>query len=506
MTLLAALPPGELRRLRGPALLRSSRPRASNPLFEPTAPMRILLAPDLSPADATAQNLVNLAEHEGVEVHAHPTVAEKFGSVHIRRFELMKRDHGFTVRWRNGSRTAESLVLIAERADSLAIGLLREVPPPNEMEAWAATVTWAWSHDSPIQLTATRHSQAVWERTTTSGFADRGFMSPEEALAAVLAVLHHHNRYIVVAGPGYLHRCDTFGWYSGAAQIATPWYRSIFTAVVEERETTADPSAPSPDLLLDCLQGIFVRIRQLLRIHDRLAWLSLVEASEGANNGAVDEQADLVFDAVSAVNGVLDGLVVWLVEREGIQAGAEKKSVGFPALHAKGKSKKWVAQFARHAGAIALLQRPPHPILRLASEMRLKGYHYHPLLTTVLQFPELVQVTDADGSDRWAAVREETAGAVRVGQPLAGDLGLPYGVDGFVVLEDDAFALPLGFVRGLLREFLRLLNEVLEQVAKAEGLRLDTDNEYFGRASPYAAAAVDFDRQLAIAHADLFGE
>lgn len=502
MTLLAALPPGELRRLRGPSLSRSSRPRTANPLFDPAAPLRLLLAPDLSPDDEAVQRIVNLAEHMSVEVHAHNAVAEKFGSAPVRTFELVKREHAFTIRWRDGGRTVENAVLVAERADGLAIGLLREVLPPKEMEAWAATVTWAWSHDSPIQATVTRNPKVIWERTTESGFADRGFMTPDEALLAVHAVSHHHDRYVVAAAAGFLHRADAFSWYSGTAQLAMPWYRSIFRAVVEDREKLGEPNAPSPDLLMDCLQGIFVRVRQLLRIHDDLAWLSLAEASEGATNGPVDEQANLVFNAVNAVNGSLDGLVVWLVEREGIDAGKETKSVGFPALHSKGQVRKWVQAFERHSAAIAVLKQPLHPILRLAGEMRLKGYHYHPLLMTVLQFPQLVQVTGADDNRRWVAVREETAGAIRLGQPLARELALPYGIDGFVVLDDDAYALPFGFVRGLLREFLRLLHETFEQVAQAEGLGLDAENEYFGRTSPYAIETLDFDRQLPLSRSE----
>jgi hypothetical protein len=362
---------------------------------------------------------------------------------------------------------------------------------------WAAALAWARDHESPIQIIATRKPRAIWERTTTSGLADLRLSTPEEAVMTAMTYLHHHNRFVVEANHGFIHRVDAFSWYSGLAQLAMPWYRSLFISIVNERQ--AEGNEPSTDLLLDCLQGLLVRVRQLLKIHDRLLWLSLIETHEGAKNQRVDEQADLVFDAVNAVNGALDGLVVWLVEREGIDAGTERKSVGFPALRAKGPPKKWVQAFSRYQATVAILQTTLHPILKLASDLRIKGYHFHPLLTSVLQFPELLEVTDPDGSARWVTIHEETAGAVRIGQPLASDLGLLYGIDGFVVFPDDAFSLPLGLVRGLIREFLKLLNDALEKVAKADNLSVDPPSEYFPRPSPYATFALDFDRQLVIA-------
>src|SRR2546430_12216659 len=70
-TLLASLPPGELRRLRGPSVSRSARDLNHNPLIDSQTSVRVLLAPDLSREDPVVQDIVGLAEREGVEAYAH---------------------------------------------------------------------------------------------------------------------------------------------------------------------------------------------------------------------------------------------------------------------------------------------------------------------------------------------------------------------------------------------------------------------------------------------------
>jgi hypothetical protein len=55
---LAALPPEELRRLRGPALRKTDRPRDPHPLHNSSEVARILLLPDVDPADPTVALLV----------------------------------------------------------------------------------------------------------------------------------------------------------------------------------------------------------------------------------------------------------------------------------------------------------------------------------------------------------------------------------------------------------------------------------------------------------------
>jgi hypothetical protein len=497
-TLLASLPPEELRRLRGPCLSRSARDLKRHPLFDSETPLRVLLAPDLSSQDPVVQDIVGLARREGVEVYSHVSTAPSFESTDVRPFELFKRDDVFTVRWLRGDAERESVVLRAEDATFLAEALLGRTPDAAAAQAWSGTAAWAWNGNSEIDMTITRETHAIWERTTNSGFAEKSVLSPEEARLGILAVMHHHGRYTANVTASFQRLAETFGWYSGVAQQAMPWYLPIFASVVKEREAIGEQLGSSaPDLLLDCLQGIFMRVRQLMKIHDQLMWLSLVESVADAKNDRVDEQGDLVFSAVNAVNGALDGLVIWLVEREGIDAGSSKKSVGFPALHAKDK-KGWVSRFSRYAAAVAVLERPVHPILKVASDLRVQGYHYHPLLTTTLQFSEFVQVTLADGTTDWRVIREASAGAIRLGSSAAADLDLPYGEDGFLPFSHDAYALPLGFVRGLIRDFLQLLNAALKEIAQADGLSPSQSNEYLGPRSPYANACLDFELRLSL--------
>ena len=235
-TLLASLPPEELRRLRGPYLSRSARDLKRHPLFDSETPLRVLLGPDLSGDDSVAQDIVGLARQKDVEVYSHVSTAPRFASTDVRPFELFKRDDVFTVRWLRGDVEHESVVLRAEDATFLAEALLGRTLDAVAAQAWSGTAAWAWNGNSEIDMTVTREPHAIWQRTTNSGFAEKSLLSPEEARLGILAVMHHHARYTVNVSATFQRHAETFGWYSGVAQQAMPWYLPIFASVVQERE------------------------------------------------------------------------------------------------------------------------------------------------------------------------------------------------------------------------------------------------------------------------------
>ena len=497
--LMLEMPPEELRRIRGPALARTHSSEGS-PLLNPTVPLRLLLAPDLSPADPVVRNIVNLAGHEGIEVYAHPASLAKFGESHLTAFDFEKEAGHAIVRWPAGAKyqTSESV----PSGSDLVFDLLNRLPPFEEIEAWEAVIAWAFDSYSSIHATITRDPAALQSRATRSGLARRGFMSPEEGLATALTVIHHRGQHVISVPPGGPNmRCNSFTWYSGAAQLAMPWYRSVFAAVAEEARDHNEETLGNRKLY--CLQGIYVRVRQLLRIHDRLSWLALLEAQKGSDNSVTEEQSELVFDAVSAVNGSLDGMAVWLFEKEGASlTEGEWKSVSFKNLHnigEDGRERPLAARIVKYAPAKTALRQSLPPVLALASELRISGYHYHPLLVTGMRFPELIRVGLAGGGHRIAETDAETAGGIHISQGHAANLNFQHGVDGFVVAENNTLALPLGFVRSLIRDYLQVLNPVLEAVAKVDGLALKSTTEYFeNRPSPYAKAMLDFQRPLTL--------
>jgi hypothetical protein len=81
---------------------------------------------------------------------------------------------------------------------------------------------------------------------------------------------------------------------------------------------------------------------------------------------------------------------------------------------------------------------------------------------------------------------------------VAGQIGRPYGDDGILPFTGDAYALPLGFVRALIREVLMLLNRTFEAIASIEGVTSAGLNAYLGPSGPYESAALDFNRSLPI--------
>lgn len=494
--LLAALPPQELRRLRGPAIKRVHLRGERHPLNDPGEPVGVLLAPDLDPSDPAVQLLANTAQWDHVRVFADEELSKALAPIRITPWTLETRPEGTIANWGEG-KEREGVVVSYGRRVPGAMGrvAMPGAPPGHDLDRMDHALTFARATRSPIHLTATRLEAAIWTRATNSGAAEWGLCTPEEALRVILVLQAHHGRHLIKAGPGSTSTATNFTWYSGLAQVALPAYLSVFSDEITHWASL--PEGETRPQSADVLQGVHARVRQLLRIHDELAWIALTENVVGSTNDMVQVQSELLFDAVSAVNATLDGLIVWLVAREPVAVPSQQAgSVGFRTLRA-GRH-PWTKGFSRYKRVIEILAAPISPILELTTDLRKVGYHYHPLLGTSLQFAELFQVTDQSGQQDWRVGKDETAGAVRLAVEQVKAYGLTYGLDGIIAINGDAFALPWGLIRAILRDFIRLVASVLEAIAEADGHSSHPRSELVDADSPYARFALDHSGQLPI--------
>lgn len=494
--LLAALPPEELRRLRGPAVKRVNLRGERHPLNDPDEPVGVLLAPDLDPADPVVQLLANAAQWDHIRVFADEDLSQTLSPIPVTPWTPEIRPEGTMAQWGEGKEHGSAILSYGPRVPG-AMGRIAMpgAPPGDELDRMDLAMTFARASRSPVHITATRKEAAIWTRATGSGAAEWGLCTPEEALGVALLLQAHHGRHLIQAGPGYISSANNFTWYSGLAQVALPAYLSVFSDEVTKWSSMPE-SEPRPQSA-DVLQGVHARVRQLLRTHDELAWIALTEGVDGSDNDMLQVQSELLFDAVSAVNATLDGLTVWLVARDPVPVPPQQAVfVGFRTLRAG--QHPWTKGFTHYKTAVDLLRAPISPILGLTTDLRKVGYHYHPLLGTSLQVAQLVEVMDQSGQKDWRVAREVTAGAVRIPADQVQAYGLTYGVDGIIALDGDAFALPWGFVRAVLRDFIDLTAAVLEAIAVADGHTTHPKTELIDPESPYARFVLDFTAQLPI--------
>jgi hypothetical protein len=493
--LLAALPPAEIRRLRGPAVKRSEGD--NHPLFDPSLPLRILLGPDLDSNDAAVRHLALLNRLPHVQVYADRNLSMRLSPITVEPWSVERTKYALVATLGSGLDREEIGIGLAQFSDlGLAAHLLGEDYqrlPGDVLQHYSDAIHLQLAYRGPTHMMATRASGAVLERCTHSGLATAGFFSPEETLLCALLIQHHHGRHITDAAPSFTSTAQSFSWYSGAAQLAMPKYLPLFTRVVRKLQG----QGRTQGLLFECFEGLFKRVRQLLRVHDELGWLQIAESYKGANNGWVEKQSDLVFEAVSAVQSVLDAFTVMLVTKSGNSLSAKAmRWVSFRALN--NGIDEWTDKFGRYQ-PVADIAREPMPLtLEMALDLRRVGFHYRPLLGVTLSFNEWIQGVNPDGSSRVVSVREDTAGAILLGDARPDGAVLVWGVDGLLPFSHELYALPWGFVRGLIRDTLTLLNRLLDSIAAIDGVAEKVEEGYFGPSSPYASFMLQFDRQLAL--------
>jgi hypothetical protein len=403
-------------------------------------------------------------------------------------------DEGQTVIGRQGAITTEMAQnMLGEDFTSLE---------PPKAQLYAEALRFQMAYTSPMHLMVTRLTSAIMQRATRTGAATAGLVSPEEAALIVLITRHHHERHVSAISETVIQTPEPFGWYSGLAQLAMPRYLPLLSKVVDELEAAGRPR----DRIYDCFEGIFKRVRQLLRIHDRLGWLQLVESLRGTNNPRLEEQTDLIFNAVTAVQSALDGFTVMLVTRAGIvwKKPTDINTVGFRALNSSGSTYPWRDQFGKYQRVADICKEPVADLLDMALNLRRVGFHYHPLLSSALSFNEWFEATDQSGGNDVRSIDEETAGSVRFGQAEWSLADVTYGIDGMIPVSNELFALPWGFVRGLLRETLSLLGMLFYTLADVEGVTEEKSQGYFSPSSPYARFMLRWD-QLALGAPGSFG-
>jgi hypothetical protein len=493
---LASLPPEEIRRLRGPALKRSEKPQES-PLFNHNETLRIMLGPDLSAEDDTVRLLGQLANLEDVRVFADVESRDRLSIRGLEPWAVESLNGVVVGRW-GAADHERQLLLATEPTISLgtALGVMGtdtgSFTGPTILR-YSEALSFMTAYSGPMHMMATRIPGALLQRATRHSLATAGIVSPDEALLAALIIRHGRGRHVSTVNDGFISNSESFGWYSGLAQMALPNYLQLISKIASELQANGDTT----DQIYDCFEGTFKRVRQLLRIHDQLGFLQLLESAQGTNNSLKDEQGDLVFNAVSNVQSALDGFVVMLHRRACVPLKSSKaiNRVSFRNLH--DDADNWCKQFGKYQTVADICKEPVAALLDVALNLRRVGFHYYPLMSAALSFNEWMEIVDQAGEKQIRSIREETAGAVRFGEAKWPTTGPTYGIDGMIPTDDELYALPWGFVRALLRETLILFSRLLHQLADVEGVTEQQDQIYFPTASPYARFMLRWD-QLAL--------
>ena len=322
------------------------------------APLTITFAPDLTWDDAT-RLLASLGFLEDVEILMPPelgssapedvgallwTLAEPNDQGFVAATwgtETKRMTHGLL--WCSNIEPAKLTTTFAEQLGTdatLALAMFRALQVHHEgMHTRKLFVTRS---DGILRA----RSLDIWPRVI-------GQCTPEEALVIAGLLLRRRSPFHQRVARGAQLNTSAFDWYSGAAQLSLPRYLGLYAHLVSEAER-ADDSESTP---LAYLEGVLMRVKHLIRVHDQLGLLHLLEAEDGANNDTVDRQTQHFYEAIDGVVGLFDGLSGLVAHLEGhLPTNSEEwRRVTFPELRAG--QRPWVRDLKRYARVMAAAQR-----------------------------------------------------------------------------------------------------------------------------------------------------
>ena len=477
----------------------------SSEVLEGDAPISITLAPDLVDDEPT-RLVAALAGLDAAEVLIAPELAGRLPEMYRAAAWRVKEttDTPFAVVQyvRKGRHTERALSWFRDVAHAALTTTFAHVlgadPGPALAMFQALQVHHRHSTGGTAALFVTR-SEPVLAGRFEDAFPDQiGQVTPEEALVLVGVLLRHRRIFLQAAWPsGETHRLDEFGWFSGAAQLFLPAYRDLYahlTTVIEN--TGGQLSAERP---LEYLEGLLIRLRHLLRTHDRLARLHMREAETGANNLTADAGTEQFYAAIQGAVGTLDGLAMLVAVLEGhLPANdVEWRSVTFPTL--RSAQRPWVKGLKTYATAVGAAQKGWTPLLAVATSERKQGFHFFPVMGIPLQAGRVIQATAPDGSPLPRFIPDITVGVVKPVEPTVVQLTGPLGRDGVMGIQNDLYLLPWLFIRALTRDLLGLVNGVLAAINASAGVTSNTGTPLLTPAGQVLARrAFAWDEQLQI--------